>query len=100
MLPDRAAVSQPTDCASMDPEPAFVAESARMILLASKGPCRTSFSGRTLETTAIRAWRPARRMKESDRVSTLYEASRIEWAEREELAERMIPLIGRLYRQY
>ena len=33
-------------------------------------------------------------------MSTLYEASRIEWAEREELAERMIPLIGRLYRQH
>ncbi|WP_111467187.1 glyceraldehyde-3-phosphate dehydrogenase [Microbacterium suaedae] len=33
-------------------------------------------------------------------MSTLYEASRVEWAEREELAERMIPLIGRLYRRH
>ena len=32
-------------------------------------------------------------------MSTLYEAGRIEWARREELAERMIPLIGRLYRE-
>ncbi|MGO1257293.1 glyceraldehyde-3-phosphate dehydrogenase [Microbacterium gubbeenense] len=33
-------------------------------------------------------------------MSTAYETSRIEWAAREELAERMIPLIGRLYREH
>ena len=33
-------------------------------------------------------------------MSMAYETSRIEWAAREELAERMIPLIGRLYREH
>ena len=31
-------------------------------------------------------------------MSTAYDTSRIEWARQEEIAERMIPLIGRLYR--
>lgn len=33
-------------------------------------------------------------------MSDLYEERRIEWTAKEELAERMIPLIGRLYREY
>jgi glyceraldehyde 3-phosphate dehydrogenase len=41
---------------------------------------------------------PAYPDEESRRVSTAYDTNRIEWARQEEIAERMIPLIGRLYR--
>ncbi|MTE22982.1 glyceraldehyde-3-phosphate dehydrogenase [Microbacterium sp. ZXX196] len=81
------------------PPRAALAQSERKGLLVVRTRGKSLPRRHTLDSPpATRARTPAQR-QEHCRVSNTYDESRAEWIAREELAERMIPLIGLLYRR-